>query len=64
MQLLNPYLHFNGQCEEAFTFYAEVLGGEIVVPGGPKGHRQAARRIGLEHGALERRLPVDPVDVR
>ena len=25
MQLLNPYLHFNGQCEEAFTFYAEVL---------------------------------------
>ena len=24
MQLLNPYLHFNGQCEEAFTFYAEV----------------------------------------
>ena len=30
MQLLNPYLHFNGQCEEAFTFYAEVLGGEIV----------------------------------
>ena len=30
MQLLNPYLHFNGQCEEAFNFYAKVLGGEIV----------------------------------
>jgi PhnB protein len=30
MQLLNPYLHFNGQCEEAFNFYAKVLGGEII----------------------------------
>lgn len=23
---LSPYLHFNGQCEEAFTFYAKVFG--------------------------------------
>ena len=30
MRLLNPYLHFNGKCEEAFNFYAKVLGGEIV----------------------------------
>ena len=29
MQLLNPYNHFNGQCEEALKFYAKVLGGEI-----------------------------------
>jgi hypothetical protein len=29
MQLLNPYIHFNGKCEEAFKFYAKVLGGEI-----------------------------------
>ena len=27
---LNPYLLFNGRCEEAFTFYADVLGGKIV----------------------------------
>ena len=27
---LNPYLTFNGQCKEAFTFYQEVLGGEIA----------------------------------
>ena len=27
---LNPYLSFNGQCEEAFQFYHQVLGGEIV----------------------------------
>lgn len=26
----NPYLSFNGQCEEAFRFYQQVLGGEIA----------------------------------
>jgi PhnB protein len=26
---LNPYLLFNGQCAEAFKFYAECLGGKI-----------------------------------
>jgi PhnB protein len=25
---LNPYLSFNGQCEEAFQFYEQVLGGK------------------------------------
>lgn len=24
------YLHFNGNCEEAMNFYADVLGGEIT----------------------------------
>ena len=27
---LNPYLFFNGQCETAFKFYAELLGGKII----------------------------------
>jgi PhnB protein len=27
---LNPYLNFNGTCEEAMNRYAEVLGGKIV----------------------------------
>lgn len=27
---LNPYLHFNGQCEAAFQFYEQCLGGKIV----------------------------------
>ncbi|HEX2933331.1 MAG TPA: VOC family protein [Candidatus Binatia bacterium] len=27
---LNPYLTFNGQCEEAFKFYEKCLGGKIV----------------------------------
>ena len=39
MRMLNPYIHFNGQCEEAFKFYAKVLKGEIkmMLPyrGGP-----------------------------
>ena len=26
---LNPYLIFNGQCEAAFKFYAQCLGGKI-----------------------------------
>lgn len=29
MQAL-PYLNFNGNCREAFEFYAQTLGGEIV----------------------------------
>ncbi len=28
---LNPYLIFNGQCEEAFKFYEQCLGGRIVM---------------------------------
>jgi PhnB protein len=27
---LNPYLHFNGQCEAAFKFYEQCLGGKTV----------------------------------
>ena len=27
---LDPYLHFNGNCEEAFKFYEKALGGKIV----------------------------------
>ncbi|PTQ12650.1 hypothetical protein CLG96_00295 [Sphingomonas oleivorans] len=28
---MNPYLMFNGQCEEAFKFYEQCLGGKIEV---------------------------------
>lgn len=27
---MNPYLNFNGQCEAAFKFYEQCLGGKIV----------------------------------
>lgn len=30
MKTLTPYLNFDGTTEEAFTFYAEVFGGQIV----------------------------------
>jgi PhnB protein len=30
MQLI-PYLNFDGQCREAFDFYAQALGGQIVM---------------------------------
>jgi PhnB protein len=28
---LNPYIHFNGKCREAMTFYHECLGGELTM---------------------------------
>jgi PhnB protein len=28
--MVNPYLHFPGNCEEAFKFYETVLGGKIA----------------------------------
>lgn len=31
MASLDPYLYFDGTCEEAMRFYAQVLGGEIAV---------------------------------
>jgi PhnB protein len=27
---VNPHLHFNGQCEAAFKFYEQCLGGKII----------------------------------
>ena len=31
MAILNPYINFNGNAEEAFTFYKSVFGGEIAM---------------------------------
>jgi PhnB protein len=30
MASINPYIHFNGNSEEAFTFYQSVFGGEFT----------------------------------
>lgn len=30
MANINPYIHFNGNAEEAFTFYKSVFGGEFT----------------------------------
>ena len=29
MALINPHINFNGNAEEAFTFYKSVFGGEF-----------------------------------
>lgn len=31
MAQINPYLHYNGNAEEAFTFYKSVFGGEFAM---------------------------------
>ena len=31
MSVLNPYLNFNGNCEEAFNYYKSVFGGEFAM---------------------------------
>ena len=31
MPLINPYINFNGNCEEAFGFYQSVFGGEFAM---------------------------------
>lgn len=31
MAQINPYIHFNGNAEEAFTFYKSVFGGEFAL---------------------------------
>jgi PhnB protein len=41
---VNPYLNFNGECEEAFQFYAKVLGGKIEMMS-PFGDTEAAGHV-------------------
>ncbi len=31
MAQINPYIHFNGNAEEAFTFYKSIFGGEFTI---------------------------------
>ena len=31
MRQINSYLHFNGNCREAMTFYKECLGGQLIL---------------------------------
>src|SRR5262245_37931141 len=54
---INPYLYFNGDCEAAFKFYAQCLGGKIeaMMPhaGTPaEGHVPAEWRSKILHARL------------
>jgi PhnB protein len=42
---LNPYLSFDGNCGEAFAFYADVLGGKILMQ---MSYDQAPPDVGME----------------
>lgn len=50
MASINPYIHFNGNAEEAFNFYKSVFGGEfatvarfkdLAIPGQPISESEA-----------------------
>ena len=30
MAQINPFIHFNGNAEEAFTFYKGIFGGDFI----------------------------------
>ena len=54
---LNAYLNFNGQCEEAFNFYQQCLGGKIEAMVAHEGtpaaqHVPADWRKKIMHGRL------------
>jgi PhnB protein len=54
---LNPYLNFDSNCEEAFNFYAKVLGGKIVAmirtsDTPMKGQGQADRQHKIMHARM------------
>ncbi len=57
MALINPHINFNGNAEEAFTFYKSVFGGafnrivrlkDIAIPGFPVEERDAHKIMHIE----------------
>ena len=56
MTQINAYLHFNGNCREAMTFYKDCLGGELalqLVEGSPVADQMPAEaRGGILHSTL------------
>ncbi len=51
---LNPYLTFDGNCEEAFKAYEKVLGGKIVamMPMRVRRRRSTFRRNGTRRSCM------------
>ncbi len=70
MKVVNPYLNFNGNTEEAFNFYKSVFGGEFamlmrfkdmpadVANGGEEGCAENSVPEGEENGIMHIALPV------
>jgi len=66
MAQINPYIHFNGNAEEAFTFYKSVFGGEFAMvvrfkdmPGNPNNLLDENEAEKIMHIAL----PIGKTDV-
>lgn len=62
---INPYLQFNGQCEEAFAFYAKTFGGEVIallrwsgMPGGCTGPA-----VGMEEKIMHAHLKLGSFNI-
>ncbi|MDT4863097.1 3-demethylubiquinone-9 3-methyltransferase [compost metagenome] len=49
MTTINPYLYFDGNCEEAFTFYKSVFKSEFKYIGRYKDVPEADRRLFSDH---------------
>src|SRR2546421_8462075 len=62
MMEVHPYLNFDGKCREAFTFYADVLGGRIAALF-TFGDTPAAQHVPTEarNGIMHVRLEADGV---
>lgn len=61
MTALNPYLHFNGNCEEVFEFYQSVFGGEFLTV---MRFKEAPPEVGFPESEAEKimhmALPIGP----
>ena len=55
---LNPYPSFNGNCEEAFNFYASTLGGQIETMIRYEGSPMEKHAAGLGEKIMHARLDV------
>jgi len=51
---VNPYLTFNGNCEEAFKTYQKILGGEIaaMIPQKARRRKRACRPNGAKRSSM------------
>jgi PhnB protein len=53
---IQPYLFFNGRCDEAIAFYGEALGAKLIMKSAstrtPAADHAAARGLGQQDHAL------------
>jgi PhnB protein len=59
MTQINPYLHFDGNCREAMTFYKECLGGELVVQSVGESPMAGQMSAGEQKKILHAQLKID-----